>query len=47
MRKHDQARCHMVARFVTVLRLVDERALLLRLWRGVRRFMARCAGEGM
>lgn len=30
-----------------VLRLVDERALLLRLWRGVRRFMARCAGEGM
>lgn len=30
-----------------VLRLVDERALLLRLWRGVKRFMARCAGEGM
>ena len=30
-----------------VARTVDERALLLRLWRGVKRFMARCAGEGM
>ena len=33
--------------WANVLRLVDERALLLRLWRRVRRFMARCAGEGM
>ena len=30
-----------------VARTVDERALLLRLWRRARRFMARCAGEGM
>ncbi len=32
--------------WASILRTVDERALLLRLWRGVRRFMARCAGEG-
>lgn len=33
--------------WASALRTVDERALLLRMWRRVKRFMARCAGEGM